>query len=533
LNTFNKNKIFRRKQMKRRIFTLALVVLFALTLVPLVASADENLIKLGTPVGIDAPDSHWGWSNAARLDHHELPQNMRGITGIRIEFDIEPGQVEFIVQSPADWWDHPGATEVDGNILEIVFEDFTENEEWDLHNKQYEMHLVFGNWDDTVTPANIVNAWLIGEDYGAPQFEPGDEDPVLAAPSGIDAPDSHWGWSMINGSLPWNMSEITGIIVEFDFEPGQVEFVVQSPAPGTGWWDHPGATAFDGNTLEITFADWTDNWDLHIEQNEMHIVFGNWDGNVTAANVVSAQLIGTVAEGIPNPEAGEVREIPPEGTLPFFMGLGEYIWGDPVGQIGWNGDTRAVAEGDPFAGDGGLSSRLLVDANFFVIYVDNAPDDYEYEMLRLGIFGTANGWSWSGGGFDAPTVQIYDADLGAIVFPIAGHPYMEDIRAADESELDSRNFAIYFQYGIDDPLGSIADLGITGVWLYADRPEGGAAPEPPAPEPVPEPPAPPPAPEPTPPAATDEGFPWWGWALIVVGVAAVVVVIVVVVKKKK
>jgi len=523
--------------MKKRIFTLALVVLFALTLVPLIAVADDNLIELtSSPEGVDAPDSHWGWSSREGID--TLPRNMRGITGIIIEFDIESGAAEFVVQSPAygNWWCHPGATEFDNYRLEVDFAEFTAqvDESWELHNKQYEMHLVFGNWDDAITPDNIVGAWLVGEEWGAPQFAEGDEDPVLAPPArgfgGHDPVDGHWGWSMEVGSLPWNMSEITGIVIEFDHEPGEAEFVVQSPAPGTGWWDHH-TTAVEGNTLEIVFADWTEYWPLHAEQNEMHLVFGNW-GDLTPDNVVSAQLIGTVAEGIPNPEAEEAAEIPDEGTLPFFMGVGAMIWGDPDNQLGFNGDTRAVAGGEPLAGNtalgvddgpGGLTARLLVEANWFVVYVDNVPDDYEHEMLQLTIFGNANGWSWEGGTMEAPTIMIYDN--GRIAFPISGHPYVEAILAAGEDELDDRNFGVSFTYG-----GGIANLGVTGVWLYADLPAG-AEPEPaPTPEPTP---APTPAPTPEPaPAPADDGFPVWGWVLIAGGAVAVVCVIVVVAKKK-
>ncbi|MCL2820893.1 MAG: hypothetical protein FWD38_08735 [Oscillospiraceae bacterium] len=516
--------------MKKRIFTLALVVLFALTLIPMFAVADENLIELKTPAGVDDPDSHWGWSSRDGID--TLPKNMRGITGIRIEFDIEPGQAEFVVQSPANWWDHPGATEFDGNTLEVTFADFTD--EWDIHNKQYEVHLVFGNWDDNITAANVVNAWLIGEDYGAPQFAPGDENPKLAIPPvGIDAPDSHWGWSMINGSLPWNMEDIYGIIIEFDIEPGQVEFVIQSQ---NEWWDHPGATEFDGNVLEITFSDFTDKWDEHHKlQNQMHLVFGNWDDSVTPANIVSAELIGTVAEGIPNPESGPVRELGPEGTLPFDMGTGHEIWGDTFAQIGWDSDLRALFENTPLSGPdekGGLTANLLLQANWMVIYVDNAPDDELVEMVQLTFFGNANGWGWTAGTMEAPTVQIYDTFVpGAIAFPIGGHPYMDDIRNFDNG-IDAADFGICFQYGSgEDGIGGIESLGITKVMLYADLPEDEApAPEPEAPAEQPEAPAPvEPAPEPA-----SSGLPTWALICIIAGgVIVVAVIIIVVVKKKK
>jgi len=511
--------------MKKRILTLALVVLFTLTLVPILAQADDNLIALTTdPAGVDAPDSHWGWSSRDGID--TLPKNMRGITGIRIEFDVDSGTVPFVVQTPADWWVDAGGFDLDDGVLEIDFAEVYGEDEWGLYNKQYEMHLVFGNWDTTVTPANVTGAWLIGEELGAPQFAEGDVDPVLAAPTVDDfGGHDHWGWSMENGSLPWNMSEITSIKIEFDIEPGQVEFVIQSPAQGTGWWDHPGATAFEGNTLEIVFADWTEHWDAHIEQNQMHIVFGSWDGNVGPANVVSAQLFGVVAEGIPNPEAGEAREIGPAGTLPFDMGLGGMIWGDQENQLGWNGDTRAVAEGAPFAGTdglGGLTAGLIAEAKYFVVYVDNAPDDEVAEMLKLTIFGNANGWSWEGGTMEAPTVQIYDTFIsGAIAFPLGGHPYVAAIQGAGADELDNRNFGISFEYA-----GGIENLGITKVMLLADLP-GDDAPPPPADTPAP-------PPENIVDKVEDavEGFQWWVWALIGVGVVAIVVIIIVVVKKK-
>jgi len=512
--------------MKKRIFTLALVVLFVLTFVPLVAVADANLIELTSdPKGVDAPDSHWGWSSRAGID--TLPKNMRGITGIRIEFDIDSGNASFVVQSPFNWWDQiDGGFPFTDGVLEI---DFGETyADWDIHNKQYEMHLVFGNWDDSISPDNITGAWLIGEDLGAPQFAPGDVDPVLAPPTVDDfGGHDHWGWSMEIGSLPWNMTGITGIVIEFNEDSGSADFIVQSPA---NWWEQ-GIFPFTGGKLEINFADEFAEWEDHIEQNMMHLVFGNW-GALRPENVVSAQLIGVVAEGIPNPEAGEVREMPPEGTLPFDMGLGGFIWGDTFAQLGWNGDTRAIDGGDPFAGEGGLSARLLVEANWFVIYVDNPPDDEQAEMLQLTIFGNANDWSWSGGTMEAPTVQIYDTFVpGAIVFPLGGHPYIEAIRQAGEGELDNRNFGISFQYGSgEDNLGGIENLGITGVWLYADLPVEAATPA------TPEPPPPPPPATPTPAAPAPEpsgGFPWWGWVLIVAGVAVVAVVVVVILKKKK
>jgi len=521
--------------MKKRIFTLALVVLFALTFIPLFAVADSNLIELTSePIGIDADDSHWGWSSRVGID--TLPQNMRGIDGIRIEFDIEEGNASFVVQSPFDWWDQveDGFPFTD-NVLEIIFEEHFE--EWESHNKQYEVHLVFGNWDETILPENIVGAWLIGEDWGAPQFEPDDEDPVLAAPTVDDfGGHDHWGWSMENGSLPWNMSEITAIVIEFDVDDGEVDLVIQSPH---SWWDQidGGVPIVDG-VMHFEFTDLAE-WADHVEQNEMHIVIGNWS-DLSPENVVSAQLIGTVAEGIPNPEAGEVVEMPPEGTLPFNMGLGGSIWGDEFAQIGWNGDTRAIDGGYPFAGEGGLTAGLLAEAAWFVIYVDNSPDDYEAEMLQLTIFGNANGWSWEGGTMEAPTVQIYDTFVpGAIAFPLGGHPYIEAIRQAGEEELENRNFGLSFQYGSgEDNLGGIENLGITGVWLYAELPEGAEAePEPEPDEAVEEEPAEEPdeavEEEPEPEPASDGGFPWWGIVLIVAGVGAVVAVILVVVKKKK
>jgi len=507
--------------MKRRILTLAIVVLFALTLIPLIAVADENLIKLDKPAGVDAPDSHWGWSSRIGID--TLPRNMRGITGIRIEFDFEPGQAEFVVQSPYNWWDHPGATAFTGNTLEIVFADFTD--EWGDHNKQYEMHIVFGNWDASITPDNIVNAWLIGEELGAPQFGPGDEDPVLAPPTVDDfGGHDHWGWSMENGSLPWNMSEITGIVIEFDEDSGSADFIVQSPA---NWWEQ-GAFPFTGGKLELTFADAFAEWGDHIQQDMMHLVFGNW-GSLRPSNVISAKLIGTVADGIPSPGAAAVVELPPEGTLPYDMGTGHPIWGDTFTQTGWDSDLRARDEKTPFAGpgeSGGLTAPLLYEAKWMVIYVDNAPDDEIAEMLQLTIFGNANGWGWTAGTMEAPTVQIYDTFVpGAIAFPISGHPYIDDINQSD-LDLEAVNFGICFQY-----TGGIENLGITGVWLYADLPEVAATPEPPpAATPAPATPAPTPTPAAEP---TSSGFPVWGIVVLIVGGAAVVAVVVVTVIKKK
>ena len=502
--------------MKKRIFTLALVVLFALTLVPFVAVADS---ALPAPTVDDFGDhDHWGWS----YENGSLP-GLRNATGIRIEFDIEPGSLEFVIQSPHNWWDHPGATAFSGNTFEITFADFTA--EWEEHAKQDRMHLVVGNWD-SVRPANVVKAEIIGAVLPTP-FQPGIENPVLAPPTVDDfGGHDHWGWSMEINSLPLNMSEITGILIEFNVDSASVPIVVQSPA---NWWDQPADFDFTDGSLVIEFAESFADWAEHIEQDMMHLVFGNW-GPLSPSDIKSAQLIGTVKEGIPNPEAGPVREIGPEGSLPYNMGLGGMIWGDQDNQLGWNGDTRAVAENAPFAGEneeGGLCARLIAEASWFVVYVDNAPDDEVAEMLKLTIFGNANGWSWEGGTMEAPTIMIYDTTVpGAIAFPIGGHPYMEAIKAENEDP-DNRNFGISFEYA-----GGIANLGITSVWLYADLPVD-AAPEPPPPEP----PAPvtptPPTPEPPAPAPSGGGFPTWALILIIAGGVVIVAVVVIIVLKKK
>ena len=74
--------------MKKRIFTLALVVLFVLTLLPLVAVANEARHELPAPTVDDFGDhDHWGWS----YENGSLP-GLRNATGIIIEFDTEPGQ---------------------------------------------------------------------------------------------------------------------------------------------------------------------------------------------------------------------------------------------------------------------------------------------------------------------------------------------------------------------------------------------------------------------------------------------------------
>jgi hypothetical protein len=487
---------------------------------PLVTTA-TSLHALPAPTVDDFGDhDHWGWS----YENGSLP-GLRNATGIIIEFDIEPGSLELVIQTPHNWWDHPGATSFDGNTLEVVFDEFTAD--WDEHRIQDRLHISIGNWDST-RPANVVNAWIVGDILRTP-YQPDTRDPVLDPPTVDDfGGHDHWGWSTEINTLPLNMSDITGVIFEFDVDSADVPVVVQSPA---NWWDQPADFTIEDGKLEIVFADSFGDWADHIEQDTIHLVFGNW-GPLSPSNVVSATLQGFVAAGIPNPEAGPVVEAPPEGTLPFDMGLGGMIWGDQWAQLGWNGDTRAIDEGAPFAGAGGLSARLLVEAAWFVIYVDNAPNDEEVEMLQLTIFGNANSWSWSGGTMEAPTIQIYDTFVpGAIAFPLGGHPYIDAIRQAGEDELDNRNFGISFQYGSgEEGTGGIETLGITGVWLYADIP---AAP-PPAPTPEPPPPATPAPPAPTPaPVETSEGLPWWGWVLIAVGVAAVAVVIVVATKKKK
>ncbi|MCL2662502.1 MAG: hypothetical protein FWE83_04140 [Oscillospiraceae bacterium] len=507
--------------MKKRIFTLALVVLFALTLMPLLATADDNLHKLDAPSDFEG-SGHWGWSMSVGT----LPGNMRGIDGIIIEFDSDSGTTPFIVQSPAGgWWDQVDDLAWENGRMEITFADHWD--EWDTYRTQYAMHLVIGNWVDHIGPENVTGAWLVGDVFPDPEFEPGDEDPVLSPPTDFEG-GGHWGWSMRFGSLPWNMSEITKLVMEWNIDEADVAFIVQSP--GGGWWDQKDFSIVDG-TLEIVFADHWDDWDDYLTYYEMHLVFGGWQDHISPANVTSSQLFGVVAEGVPNPEAGEDRGWPEEGTLPYDMGPGDRIWGDQDTQLGWQGDTRAIDNNEPFAGpngEGGFSHRLLLEANWFVIYMDNAPDWDEYEEVSLMIFGAAD-WSWGENKFYAPTMLIWDADLSALVFPLSAHQYIAEAKAAD-IDPENRNFGICFDY----EGGSLDSLGITSAWLYVDRPEGGAppAPEPPAPEPpAPEP--PPPAPTPAP-AATDEGgMPWWAWALIAVGVAAVAIIIVVVVKKKK
>lgn len=229
------------------------------------------------------------------------------------------------------------------------------------------------------------------------------------------------------------------------------------------------------------------------------------------------------------PTDGEVAgppELAPAGSLPFQMSIGSpYVWGDPVNQIGWSGEQRTPrppAEEYERAIPYGLTHGLLREANWFVIYVDNAPSDEIDEFFQLMIFGHAS-WEWEDNNVPYPIMQVFNAEAGRIELPIAGHPYMGHIT---DDDIENRSFGIMFQYA-----GGIENLGIQSVWLYDQLPGADEPPPPPTDEPDDEP-DDTEEPEDTEDPAEAGGVPVWAWVLIAVGGVAVVVIIIVVAKKK-
>ena len=527
--------------MKKRILTLALVVLFTLTLVPLVggttvAATPAGLEKVALPaISVDSgannnEDTQMGWATEGFEDEDtvmDVPSDVAfRAMFLALEMPEAPGFLQFILQTPAGWWQQ---IDYDGDALAGMYGDdgvlrLPFLGDWDMDDIRCKFLLGF--YDDGVLDLGITDQWL--EVY--PEVNEGDlfeirlPDPKAASNNNED---TQIGWAT-NGfedeGAPMDVPapialRATHLVLEMPEAPGFLQFILQTPA---GWWQQ---VDMDGDTLAGYWDDATGRLSVPFVGDWLatdvraKFLLGFYDDGVMDLGITGVWLLIGPEVVLGEPEAP--RELPPVGTLPLDIGVGHAMWGDEFTQLGWNGDTRAIDNKMPFDG-GGLTAGLFVEANFFVIYVDHAPDDEVAEMIKLGVFGNANGWGWSEGALEAPTVQLYNADLGAIVFPIGGHPYSEAVKAAGPDELDNRNFAIYFEYD-----GGIENLGITKVVLYAELPSDAAPPPPP-------------------PAGGDdgpgnivdeivddvEGFAWWVWALIAGGIAVVVVVVIIIVKKK-
>jgi len=529
--------------MKKRILTLAIALLFAMTLLPLtgftaVAATTPGLERVDLPA-IDPA------SKANNNDSNQMGWATEGFEDEGAEADVEasamqravylalkmpemPGFMQFILQTPMGWWQQE---DYDGDALANFWNEsesvlrlpFTGD--WDPDDVRAKLQIAY--YDDGVMDLGITDQWL--ECY--PEVEEGDLIAIRLPGPGFEAnnnDDTQMGWAtegFEGENTPLDFpamlaARATHLVLEMPEAPGFLQFILQTPA---GWWqqvDMGGddlAGYYDDGKLYIPFVgDW-DPADVRAK-----VQLGYYDDGIMDLGITGAWLLMGPEVELAPPEPP--RELPPVGSLPLELGLGQSMWGDTFTQLGWNGDTRAIDQKMPFDG-GGLTAGLMLEANWFVIYVDNAPDDEIAEMIQLGIFGNANGWGWDAGRLEAPTIQLYDTFVpGAIAFPFGGHPYVEAIRAAGEDELENRNFAFYFQYE-----GGIENLGITSVMLYAELPVDAAPEPPPAATPAPA----TPAPTPTPAEPTSGGFPVWGIVVLIVGGAAVVAVVVVTVIKKK
>jgi len=533
--------------MKRRILTLALAVLFALTLVPLVggtavAAAPGGLEKVELPAlnlnsGANNNDTQMGWATEG-FEDEDTEMDVEASVAFRamflaLEMPAAPHFLQFILQTPAGWWqqseygedDLEGFWDDDEGVLRLPF-----TGDWDMDDIRCKFLL--GYYDDGPMDLGITNQWL--EVY--PEVEEGDLFEIrLPDPnSNANNNDTQMGWAT-NGfedeDTPMDVPapialRATHLVLEMPAAPHFLQFILQTPA---GWWQQSeyGEDELadfwddDKGVLNLPF---TGDWEA--SDVRAKFLLGYYDDGVMDLGITGAWLL--IGPEVTLGESEPPREIPSEiGKLPFDMGLGGMIWGNEVTQLGWNGDQRAVDNKLPFAGEGGLKAGTIVDANFFAIYVSNAPDDEEAEMLKLTIFGDANGWSWEGGTMEAPTVMIYNAEAGRIEFPIAGHPYVDAIKAkvAEDGDdyLGNSNFGLSFEYE-----GGIATLGITKVMLYAELPSDvTATPAPPVDT------SPSPTPESKEPSSGFLGLDLWVWLVIGGGVVAIIVVIVIVAKKKK
>jgi hypothetical protein len=481
-------------------------------------------------------DTQMGWATEGFEDEDtemDVPSDVafRAVY-LALKMAEAPGFLQFILQTPAGWWQQ---VDYDADDLQNFWNDgdgvlrLPFIGDWDMDDIRCKFLLGF--YDDGVLDLGITDQWL----EVAREVEEGDL--VALPPIRVGSPannndENQMGWAtegFEDEATPLDVAATilvrsTHLVLEMPEMPGFMQFILQTPA---GWWqqtdygedDLAGFWDEDTNRLSLPITGEFDPADLRAKVQIAYYDDGVMDLGITGQWL----LVGPPVE-LAAPE--EKPEPPPEGSLPFDMGLGLFMWGDKENQLGWNGDTRSDSAVDVFT-PGGLTHRLIAEANWFVIYVDNAPDYDEYEMVQLMIFGDAD-WSWENMTMEAPTVQLYDTFVpGAIAFPMGGHPYLEAMKNSETLDPDSRNFGIMFFYG-----GGIESLGISKVMLYADLPEDGGAtdPTPTDPDPTPA----PADPTPTPPPADDgDGIAWWVWVLIVVGVAVVVVVVVVVAKKKK
>jgi len=531
--------------MKRRILTLAIVVLFALTLVPVLggsaATISAELERIDLPAlspasGANNNDTQMGWATEG-FEDEDTAMDVEASIAYRavylaLEMADRPHFLQFILQTPAGWWQQSEYDDDDlenfwdGSVLRLPF-----TGDWDTDDIRCKFLL--GYYDDGPMDLGITGQWL----EVAAEVEEGDlvELRLLDPASGANNNDTQMGWATQGFEGEDTVLDVaasialraTHLVLEMPEAPHFLQFILQTP---DGWWqqseygDAELAGFWDDATNRLSLP-FTGTW--HPDDIRAKFLLGYYDDGPMDLGITGVWLL--VGPEVTLGVAEAPRELPAIGSLPFDLGVGAMIWGDQFAQLGWNGDTRAIAEKAPFDG-GGLTTQMIIDANWFVIYVDNAPDDEEVEMISLMIFGHGNEWAWGGGTMEAPTVQLYDADLGAIVFPIGGHPFVEaaKVRIADGAcDPDDRNFGICFTYGSgDDGTGGIENLGVTKVTLYVDRPSAGSSGG--------EETTPPPAVDPTPaPAApADSSFPWL-WVIIGGAAVVVIVVVIVIINKKK
>ncbi|MDR2590503.1 MAG: hypothetical protein LBC71_05920 [Oscillospiraceae bacterium] len=534
--------------MKRRILTLALVVIFALSMLPLFATAatvSSGLEKIELPElskasNANNSDTQMGWATEG-FEDEDTAMDVEASIAFRavylaLEMPEMPGFIQFILQTPAGWWQQ---TEYDGeDLLEPFWEDGVLRlpfvGEWDMEDIRAKF--LIGYYDDDVMDLGITSAWL--EVYA--EVEEGDlvqirTPAVGAAANNNDENQMGWGTQGFEdeGLAPTDIDvaaqllvRATHIVLEMPEMPGFMQVILQTPV---NWWQQTDygeddLTEFwdeDASTLSLPIVG---EWDPDDIRGKLQIAY--YDDGVMDLGITDAWLLmGPEAELEPPTEKPEP---PAEKSLPFDLGPGHRSWGDVDNQLAWFGDQRANDNNIPFDGGGGLTARLLSEAVYFVIFADNAPDDEEYEMVSLMIFGAAS-WSWEDNKMYAPTVQIWNEDLKAFVFPIGGHPYISILKGLDDEELDDRNWGISFEYD-----GGLDSLGITGAWVTVsldDLPGGGDTPPPP-------PPTDDPGEDPGNNGEDEvedevEGMAWWIWLIIGGAAIVIIVVIVVIVSKKK
>jgi hypothetical protein len=485
----------------------------------------------------DNPVAQMGWATEGYEDdgaEMDVPADV-AIRAVYLALKMPemPGFLQFVLRTPAHGWQQ---TDFDGDALSHLWDadegvlrvPFRGRDGWDPDDLRAMFLICY--YDDSPMDLGITDQWL----EVAREVEEGDLVALpalnLASPANNDHRQMGWATEGFEDeATPLDvavgiLARSTHLVLEMPEAPHFLQFILQTPVGN--WWqqtdygedDLDGFWDEDTNRLSVPITGEFDPDDFRAK-----FLIAYYDDGVMDLGITGQWLLVGPPVEIATPDAPP--ELPETATsLPFNIGLGDTIWGDKENQLGWNGDERALSERAPFDG-GGLTSGLMAQANWFVIYVDNAPDTEAFESVQLMMFGTANGWDWPGGDEEYYIENVYDTFVpGAFAFPIDGHPFI--VAAQSEGSFDDRNFGMMFQYD-----GGLESLGITGAWFYAELPGGDTTdPTPTDPDPTPA----PADPTPTPPAADDgDGIAWWVWVLIVVGVAVVVVVVVVVAKKKK